>query len=39
MNALNLYQRHLDEKGMDPIMVRPEVLNRLIDDFQEFVLS
>jgi hypothetical protein len=39
MNALNLYQRHLDEKGMDPIMVRPETLNRLIDDFQEFVLA
>jgi hypothetical protein len=40
LNALNFYhyQRHLDEQGMDPIMIRPDVLNRLIDDFQEFVL-
>ena len=39
LNALNCYQRHLDKQGLDPIMVRPEVLNRLIDDFQEFVLA
>jgi len=39
LNALNCYQRHLDEQGMDPIMIRPDVLNRLIDDFQDFVLS
>jgi hypothetical protein len=37
--ALNCYQRHLDEQGLDPIKVRPDVLNRLIDDFQEFVLA
>ena len=39
LNALNCYQRHLDFEGLDPILVRPDVLNRLIDDFQEFVLS
>jgi len=39
LNALNCYQRHLDEQGMDPIMIRPDVLNRLIDDFQDFVLA
>ena len=39
MNALNCYQRHLDEQGLDPVLVRPDVLNRLIDDFQEFVLA
>lgn len=39
LNALNCYQRHLDREGIDPVMVRPDVLNRLIDDFQEFVLA
>ena len=39
LNALNYYRRHLDSEGMDPIMIRPDVLNRLIDDFQEFVLA
>ena len=39
LNALNCYQRHLDEQGLDPVSVRPDVLNRLIDDFQEFVLA
>ena len=39
LNALNCYRDHLDEQGLDPISVRPDVLNRLIDDFQEFVLG
>ena len=37
--ALNHWDRHLRDEGLDPLNVRPEVLNRLVDDFQEFVLA
>lgn len=39
LSALNFYQDFLRREKIDPINVRPEVLNRLIDDFHEFVLA
>lgn len=39
LSALNLYQDFLNREKIDPINVRSDVLNRLIDDFQEFVLA
>ena len=39
LNALNYWNSHLKDEGLDPNNVRPEVLNRLIDDFQEFTLA
>ncbi len=39
LNALNHWNHHLRDKGLEPNNVRPEVLNRLLDDFQEFTLA
>ena len=39
LNALNYWNSHLRDEHLEPNNVRPEVLNRLIDDFQEFTLA
>jgi len=39
LTALNHYQQRLTSDGLEPTNVRAEVLNRLIDDFQEFTLA
>jgi hypothetical protein len=39
LTALSRWQQHLSSEGLDPTNVRSEVLNRLIDDFQEFTLA
>ncbi len=39
LTALSRWQQHLTSEGLDPTNVRAEVLNRMIDDFQEFTLS
>ena len=39
LNALNYWNSHLRDEQLEPNNVRPEVLNRLIDDFQEFTLA
>ena len=39
LNALNYWKSHLRDEYLEPNNVRPEVLNRLIDDFQEFTLA
>ena len=37
--ALTYYQKRLSSEGLDPANCRAEVLNRLIDDFQDFTLD
>ena len=39
LTALSRYRNELKEQGLDPAQVRLEVLERLIDDFQDFVLA
>ena len=39
LNALNYWDSHLRDEGLDPNNIRREVLNQLIDDFQEFTLA
>jgi len=39
LNALNYWNAHLKDEDLEPNNVHPEVLNRLIDDFQEFTLA
>ena len=39
LTALSRWQQHLSNEGLEPTNVRSEVLNRLIDDFQEFTLA
>ena len=39
LTALSRYRNELKEQGLDPAQVRSEVLERLIDDFQDFVLA
>ena len=39
LNALNYWNSHLKDEHLEPNNVRSEVLNRLIDDFQEFTLA
>jgi len=39
LTALSHYQQRLTSEGLEPSNVHPEVLNRLIDDFQEFTLA
>ena len=39
LTALSYYQNRLASEGLEPTNCRAEVLNRLIDDFQEFTLA
>jgi hypothetical protein len=39
LTALSRYQQHLSSEGLEPTNVRSQVLNRMIEDFQEFTLA